>query len=261
MLSLRELQQSFCAALYEGKPSRPLGVRSWRGLDEVRRLGFYRSSMFGILGGALAEIYPATRKLVGVEFFEFMTRRYIPGHPSRSGDLHAYGEAFATFIDVFEPARELVYLGDVARLEWAVHRVFHAAERAPLSLDALARVPAAQHATLSFVLHPAVRLLESAYPVHRIWQVNLPNREAESVGLGEGRALLIVRRPRFDVEVVPLAPGDFAFLQSLADGAGLQQACEAALRADDCFEPGVALPRFVQSGTLVDFQVETDVKG
>lgn len=261
MLSLRELQQSFCAALYEGKPDRPLGICDSHGFDEARRLGLYRSSMLGILGGALADVYPVTRKLVGQEFFDFMARRYIPDYPSHSGDLHEYGEAFAQFIDAFEPARELVYLSDVARLEWAVHRVFHAAEHPPLALDALARVPVDQHGTLGFDLHPAVRLVHSAFPVHRVWQVNLPGRAAEVVDLDEGPALLLVTRHSFDVEVEPLVAGDFALLRALRDGAGLQQACEEALGADNCFEPGVTLPRLVQAGVLVDFRVEIDTKG
>ena len=43
-----------------------------------------------------------------------------------------YGDDFADFIAAFEPAPELPYLADVARLEAARTRAYHAADAAPL---------------------------------------------------------------------------------------------------------------------------------
>ena len=45
-------------------------------------------------------------------------------------------------------------------------------KRQPLDLVALAQVPAEQQGELHFQLHPAARLLESVFPILRIWQVN-----------------------------------------------------------------------------------------
>jgi len=254
MPSLLELQRGFCDAVYRGGPARSLGICSRGAYSAEQRVGLYRSSVVGILTGALAAVYPVVQRLVGEAFFERMARAYIPEHPSRSGDLHQYGESFAAFIDTFEPVAELVYLADVARLEWSYHQVFHAAAHPPLALADLARVPASQHPGLRFDLHPAAALLRSPFPVHRIWEVNLPGRALTTVRLDEGEAHLLVVRPDLVVEVVSLAPGDFAFLQALGQGASLQTACELAVETDQRFEAGLALARYLQSGTVVGFR-------
>ena len=62
------------------------------------------------------------------------------------------------------------YLPDVAKLEWAMDSVFHAADAVPLDLQALAAVPPEVFATLRFDLHPASRIVCSPYPILRIWR-------------------------------------------------------------------------------------------
>lgn len=48
-------------------------------------------------------------------------REYALRYPSRSGDLHDFGETFGEFLRLWEPTAHLVYLHDVAKLEWAMH--------------------------------------------------------------------------------------------------------------------------------------------
>ena len=76
--------------------------------------------------------FPAVEGIVGEEFFVAMARVFVAKMPPRTPILTTYGDEFADFIAAFEPARELAYLADVARLEAARTRAYHAADAAPV---------------------------------------------------------------------------------------------------------------------------------
>ena len=59
---------------------------------------------------------------------------FIARHPPQSPALVEFGGAFALFLAAFEPAGSLSYLTDIARMEWARHAAYHAADAAPADL-------------------------------------------------------------------------------------------------------------------------------
>ena len=136
----------------------------------ARHLQVYRNNVFESLVGALKAVYPVVERLVGTGFFAYAADGYIRHHPPASGNLHDFGDSFAGFLAGFEPARALAYLPDVARLEWAWHRAFHAADRAPLALERLAAVPPERYGQVRFRLHPSAQFIASDYPLLRIWR-------------------------------------------------------------------------------------------
>ncbi len=251
---LRELQEGFFQAMVSGGDSHFGSRIRANGLSGDRRLQVYRNNSRTSLTGALAAVYPALRSLVGEGFFEFMAARYLAAHPSRSGNLHDLGGQMAVFLQAFEPTAGLPYLPDVARLEWAWHRVFHAAFHDALDPTRLADVAEENYDTLRFCVHPAARLLHSPYPVLRIWEVNLPGFEGDqSVNLDQGGDRLLVIRRRLEVEIERLAPGDYALASALAAGENFTAACEQALAAQPDLDLGVAFGGLLAGGALVDF--------
>ena len=256
MSTLRDLQLQFANEVL-GTIGTGLDahIRS-NGLAGARRLQIYRNNVLSGLTEALRAIYPVIDRLVGKPFFEHAGRQYIHRHPSQLGNLHDFGEYFADFLAILPGARELVYLPDVAHLEWAYHRVFHAADRAPLDPSRLTQVPIQKYLELSFCLHPASRLLASDYPILRVWEVNQQEYEGDqTVDLGEGGAKLLVIRRGLDVTVEPLSDGEFALLYALSQNRAFADACDAALAAEPAIDLGHCLQRHVVSSTLVDFSV------
>jgi hypothetical protein len=53
---------------------------------------------------------------IGGEVFTAMARAFIVEEPPRTPMLAIYGDKFAALIAAFEPAQEIVYLADVARI-------------------------------------------------------------------------------------------------------------------------------------------------
>ncbi len=255
MPGLRELQLGFAAALLDGDAGGFDRHIRTVGLSGARRLQVYRHNTLLGLTGALEAVYPVVRRLVGEAFFRYAAAQYITRHPSRSGDLHEFGEHFPLFLQSFPPTAELVYLPDVARLEWAYHQVFHAARHPLLDWATLALVPAERQGELHFQLHPAARLLESAFPILRIWQVNQDDDTGDSpVDLTEGGVqLLVIRRENLDIEFQALADGEFSLLQSLAGNGDFATACEQAMAVQPTLDLAACFHRHVLQGALVSF--------
>jgi len=257
MPSLPELQAAFARAVIE-RDEGPLLVDwivSGRGLDAQARLGVYRNNVLSNYRKAMRAAYPVVFALVGEAFFNHACDTYASRYPSRSGDLNDFGGEFGYFLAGWPPAAQLAYLSDVARLEWAVERVFHAVDAAALDLHALALVPQEELPNLRFELHPASRIVCSPYPILRIWQVNQPGfAGSQAMELHAGGDTLLVIRRGATVELERLSAGELSLLQALATDCPLARAHAQALEA----EPGVDLTALLQhhvlSGTLVAFR-------
>ncbi len=256
MSGLRKLQQAFADAVFTGETTALAQTVRANGLTGPRRLQVYRNNMFVSLTEALRAVFPVVEKLVGNEFFAHAARQYIQTQPSTSGDLHDFGGSFAEFLAPFPGADQLAYLPDVARLEWAYHEVFHAADHEPLALESLAAIPAANHEQIKFALHPASRLLQSPYPILRIWEVNQNEFDASDEGkatidLDAGGVTLLVLRRELDVEFRPLPPAEFEWLRHLATANSIGVATARAVEMDPDFDLDTVLMRHVTGSTLV----------
>jgi hypothetical protein len=141
MPELLALQQDFAAALRDAAATPR--VARWLAGDATqveRRVAIYRANAAAAIAKALAAAYPVVRRVVGDEFFDGLARAFRCGTPSTSGDLGDYGAGFADFLAAFPPARALPYLCDLARLEWAAHRAYGAADAPPWEAGTLAAV-------------------------------------------------------------------------------------------------------------------------
>jgi hypothetical protein len=254
VLSLRDLQAGFADAIFDKDNHRLDNEINPNGLTGSQRLSVYRNNVFIVLSKTLASTYPVVERLVGEGFFRYAANRYIHQYPSQSGDLTDYGDRFPTFLETFEPAAQLVYLPDMARLEWAYHQAYHAAGHAPLDIIRLQSVDPARYEQLMFRLHPSARLLTSRYPVQQIWQVSQAEFTGDqSVDINSGGVLMLLIRSKPDVEMQTLIPAEFAFLQALADNAGFATACEKALETQPDFDVTGCFQKHVLQETLVDF--------
>jgi len=258
MPGLRELQSGFVAALFDRQAADRLApVVQARGIEPVRRLQVYRNNLFAGLTEVLAAVYPVTRRLVGAAYFDHAARGYIAAHPSRSGDVHAYGGRFGEYLGSCPGSDALPYLADTARLEWSYHEAFHGELLVPIGIDNLRAVPPEDYLQLRLSLQPSARLLVSDYPVLHIWQVNQDDWAGEpTVDLAEGGVRLLIQRQGVEVALLPLGTGELAWLQGLARGLTLLQAQQLATAQAPDFELGTALRRQLELGTFSGWQTE-----
>lgn len=172
MQSLHDLQSQFVHDLIHNSEDIFLYIRSSEKLSAKEHLAIYQSSIFGAKQKVLNEIYTVCNKLVGEEFFIAMINEYIPTTISRAPDIADYGADFSDFIADFQPAKSLPYLADVARLEWAWHRIFYARPLQEIDFQKLAECYQNSGDKIIFSLPLDSFLIFSPYPIHQIWEVN-----------------------------------------------------------------------------------------
>jgi hypothetical protein len=207
----------------------PPDALSTRHAGSVRLFDVHRNNVIGGLVDALCDRFPVCLRLVGDEFFRAMTQTYVRSSLPRTPILYTYGEDFADFVASFEPASGLPYLPDVARLEYAAGRAYHAVDAAPLSLAAFRSLPSHRLATATVLLHPSAHVVRSAYPIVSIWRQNASDNPPDTVVLDHGEDALIVR-PRFEVEIRVLPPGGATFVEILMRGGAFGEAARYVLR-------------------------------
>ncbi len=250
MLSLRDLQLRFVAALFEGQDA--VVTPHIEGTAEIAaaRLAVYRNNLREGFLKALAIDYPVVERLVGEDFFRQTARDFQLQHPSRRGDLAHVGEPFPEYLRSRFGAGEYAWLPDVAELEWALQEVAVAPDAAGLDTASLADIPPHRYPDLVFEPHPATRLVDSPFPVVRIWQSNQPGAPAETVDLDAGADRVLVRRRGDELEFVHLAVADFTFARMLSRRTPLGLATDASLAVDPAFELTTALTRLTLAGAF-----------
>ena len=259
MPELLDLQQDVASALCDaGASSR---AQHWLVGDAVlleQRLAIYRANVTASATKALGAAYPVVRQVVGETFFDGLARAYQRVHPSTSGDLSDYGAAFAAFVAEFPHTSSLPYLPDLARLEWAVHRAYGAEDAKAWDRQALAQVTPAQQPAIRFDWAAGTAIVDSTFPIARIWRIHQSDFEGEFRVDWSVRECALVSRDGFRVVVSVLGAGDAAFLASSLAGAALGASAQTALAVEPWFDLGRLLGRLVASNVICGFTTNTE---
>ena len=206
MAMFADVQNEFATALLDADRPVPLAVTSHTSRSPVRRFGVYRNNVVASLVNALRTRFPVVESIVGEEFFAAMARVFVTANPPRSPVLHLYGDAFPEFIEEFPPAADLAYLADVARLEAARTRAFHAADAQPAEPREWARLDPEQLIRCRVALHPSMQIVCSQHPIVTIWAMNSGKAELRPID-DDGPEDALVVRPHHDVSDASVATG------------------------------------------------------
>lgn len=241
-------QGHFAKAVLQSRLTMPEGIRPDLRPSSERRFSVYRNNVKASLVAVLAARFPVVARVVGEEFFIAMALVFIEREPPRSPILAEYGGTFAGFLEMFEPATELPYLPDIARLEWARHAAFHAGDAAPAVLDHLAAIPAEQLGATIVGLHPAACVIASPWPIVSIWTTNTHDEVPRAPAAGWTAETALVTRPVREVVVNRLTPGEACLLAELARGIALGEAADFTLHTHPEFDLAAALTVLFDAG-------------
>jgi len=253
MLSLYDLQRCFKDLILNEQGSEVDLCIQKNGLTARRRLNIYQNNCFETLTETLKSIYPTVLRLVGDDFFDYAANHYIKNNPSTSGDLAHFGKPFDGFLADFTPAKGLVYLPEIAQLDWAYHEVFHAAFHAPCNIQDLHALSQDDYGKIKFKLHPASTLLSFQFPILKIWQICQDDSNNEQINLDMGGDHLLVIRRKLSVQFEKLSASEFAFLSALNQGLTFEKACVLGLEEESSCDINNYLQRHLLNETIVNF--------
>jgi hypothetical protein len=239
-------QDSFAAGLLDAGRPVPAGLTDGAGRPAGRRYSVYRNNVAVSLRAALETGFPAVARLIGPENFARAAGIYLRAEPPGSPMMMRYGAGFPAFLERVEALSGIGYLGDVARLEYALRCSYHAADAPPLDPRRLSCLTGAALETARLTLAPSVRILRSRWPVLSVYRYTMtpgspkPQARAEDVVI-----------TRADLDPVPhlLPPGGADFLEALRTGAPLGAAQAGAAPDTDL---STTLGLLLQNGAFTD---------
>ena len=223
------------------------------------RLQIYQNNVIGSLTRAMQLTYPLIVILTGEGFAESVMRSFVRQNPPRESCLARYGEGFDRCIESYAPARDLPYLADIARLEWAMNESFYATDDSALDPSDLQNVPGCELAEMTLRLRSSVRLMESSWPLLAIREFCLrDNRdESETLDLDQGGCRVMIYRPALSVEVESVDLPEYAFLQGIQEGSPLGNILERVLQTHPDFDFQVFLQKHLLLETFSSLQANT----
>jgi len=217
----------------------------------------YRNGVMKNAIDALQANYPAVVRLVGEEWFRAAAAVHVRASPPRCPVLVEYGEDFADFLARFEPAAELPYLCEVARLD-RMWTEAHIGEDAA-TLDAACIVAASPEQLAQKVLRPHPCARWAWFPTAPIYSLWSRNRSAEDdldalAWTGEG---VLIGRPTQDVRWQPMDLAGCAFLDRCAAGEALASATGAALDVDPHADLAGLMSKLLAAGAFCALALKT----
>jgi len=241
--SLAAFQSSFFTALFEQDCD--------SALTRQPAFAVYRNTVMSGCIDALQANFPSVVRLVGVDWFDAAAARYVRAQPPIDGRMLFYGETFADFLDSFEPAGDLPYLADVARLDRFWIEAHTAPDAAAVDSAWLAGLPANALGALRLVPHPSARWRCFVdMPICTIWERNRLALDTTDEFAWQGEGALLTR-PVDHVDWQHISPGGGAFLDACEQGLLLAQAAGAALEVQPDTDIANLLSQLLGAGALM----------
>jgi hypothetical protein len=221
---LADLQRDFaCAVRGDLSAASRLGTDA-TGIGAERRISVYRNHHRISLAAALAANFPTVVAVIGDDAFQALARSFLAIEPPRDPCVAGYGGGFPAFLEGDLRSRSLVYLGDVARLDWARNVAERAEDLAAFTPEHLAGLDEPGLEALRLKPHPSLTLLSSPYPLLRI--LDVASGAEEGVSLDAGGVDLMIWRKAGAVACAGLDRTTYDFIRALADGQPLGAAAE-----------------------------------
>jgi hypothetical protein len=259
MTTLADLQRNFISDCLSGKLKQDnillakdidSSVISAQGL-----MGIYQNSAIANITNSLILTYPVIEKLVGEEFFSAMCREFIYITWPKSGNMDDYGAEFPDFLAEFEHAKHLLYLKDVARLEWAFHQSSLADDARITDWSTLAQ--ASDILQLQFLVTPSLSLVTSTFPIDKIWHLNQdetsPDTEVEFDDEQGNDTFIVLFRQQLKTVVLPITAGEFVLLKAFDNKYTFEKAIVAATQKETDFSIDDSLKKFIELGIISGF--------
>lgn len=240
-------QADFTRAMMDAGHPVPEGLTDHLGEPAGRRFSVYRNNVAVSLTEAMHSAFPVIAKLLGKQNMDGLAGIYLRQHPPSSPLMMFYGEHFPAFLEGMEQLKHLGYLGDVARLELALRRAYHAADAAPIAPETLGALPPDALLNTRLTLASAVQVLRSPWPIHAIWRYNTEEGAPKPAPQAQD---VLITRPEFDPIPQNLPPAGAVWIRALMAGATIGEAMEHAAAEDEAFDLGATLALLLQGGAV-----------
>ena len=141
----------------------------------------------------------------------------------------------------------MAYLPDVARLELAQRRSYHAADTSPIDPALFAELSPEELAAALVEFAPSVRVVQSAWPILDIWHFNMTEGAPQPSSVAQD---VLVTRADFDPQMHTLPEGAALLIETLTKGTALGPALESVEAKHPDFDFSSLLGLLIQTSAI-----------
>lgn len=249
-MTFESQQLEIAQALIDASAHCPTQVTQQSSDGCSRRFNIYRNNRATSLIENLQATYPAVLKLVGDTYFNAVARQFIDVHPPQSPVIFEYGAGFGEYLCSMPTASQILYVADVAKIEWLRHEAFHALDAFSIKLGDVADVSPDSLANGQLRLHPSAGLVSSEWAVGSIWSATVAGQSGQDpIRADIGECLLVLRRDYEVVQYIISGP-EMQFLRSITEGQNITQAATSVIQQTADFNTGATLTKFLELETF-----------
>lgn len=255
MYNLQQVQSMFADEML-GKEKTKLAetLNDQAGDPGIERVEVYAEGYPARIREALLECYPAIHKILGEAVFTDLALKFSSSRNFRHYNLGRVADDLPDFLQISEWHEPFPFLRDLANLELAVQKSFHA-EIKPVATGAdFSEKAASDGENLIFNFQPHVFGVRSHWPILDIWNARkLPPQEIKIKVEGRPQAVLVYRRGE-QVVCQKAEPLEIGVLQSLIEGNPLGKAFDVMTEADDMTPVQGWFSSWLANGLIASFQ-------
>lgn len=222
-------QRQFSQAL--SLPAEPAPLHLFTGAPEEseQRFQVYRNNVSSARVDALRQTFPVLERLLGADYFSAVAALFVRTAPPPSPSLHEYGDGFGHFLRQLPALSGMPWLSEVAQIERARVRAFHAADRQAFNMATSIAAPA-QLLAVPLAWHPSVSLIRAASPAYSLWHSQRRSLPPPPAAQWQPEDVLVWRR-EFDLQTAQVSGEQCTLLNQLHQGLSLADAAAATGRA------------------------------
>ena len=253
-MSLEDLQNRFSESiLLNSKEPIKTSIK----LEEERietRLKIYQTNFILSLTESLRTIYPVVERLVGEEFFIFLSKSYIKKYPPKKPNLNIYGNQMANLISDSEECKNVPYLSDIAKLEWARHIAYFSKDVESLSIKVLETIPKKNLEQITLTIHPSATLIKSKFTIFHIWELKQEeNSDFSDINIYDNEHGIVIRNNN-NVINYRLNIHEFEWLMLVSKKENITNASLKIYEYNTEFKLEQALSNLFSIGTFINFR-------
>lgn len=189
-------------------------------MSAKERIGIYSDAYFTRLFDALKIDFETTCKVVGEEVFYNLIQAYLKEFPSTSTSIDEVGTNLPWFIGKFHTSTDVLYLEELATLEWNLVESFYADDLPPFDQSSLTSLSPSDWGEVKLGLDRSIRLLKTNWPV---WEIR---KSSISIEIKPSLSFYLIHRFNYDVQVKPITEAEFKALSMLKDGLSIGSLCD-----------------------------------
>ena len=252
MSTIKKIQEYFCKSVLDHKNIDIIQQICKNKITPEFRLNIYRNTILQNLRRALEMTFPAIWKLVGQECADSLAYVFAQDKMNLpvSNCLDDWGKNFPIFLQNMEPVSHLVYLKDIAQLEWLKHLSYCAKDYQPLDPETVQKTLDNRVEKLRVLFNPTVFLYSSPYFLKDILDfIEQPN-EKDTIDLKQAPCYAVITRYYNHVVTHWVSEEMFDFFNYIKKRFTLIQSYESMLKANPDFDLVSALQFMLKNDLL-----------